>query len=75
MPVIVATNPPVGCVFQYPPRFRYTCSRCGLGWEGRPPSFDDDEDRVCVVSQVFCSSTCANEVIRENTIINIRNMQ
>jgi hypothetical protein len=30
---------------------------------------------VCVVSQVFCSSACANEVIRENTIINIGNLQ
>jgi hypothetical protein len=64
MPVIVATDPPVACSGQYPPRFRYTCSLCGLGWEGRPPSFDDDEDRVCVVSQVFCSSACASEVIR-----------
>ena len=51
MSVITATSPAVEIAGKM--RLRYTCTRCGRKWDGTPPTFE--EERVCVVTLVFCS--------------------
>ena len=65
MSVIIGTNPPVEAAGQL--RFRYTCSHCRGKWDGPPPAFE--EGRVCIVTLIFCSEGCADQHVKENTVI------
>ena len=65
MSVIIGTNPPVEVAGRL--RFRYSCSQCGKKWDGPPPTFE--EGKVCIVTLTFCSERCADQSIKENTVI------
>jgi hypothetical protein len=71
MSVIIATNPPVEAAGLL--KFRYTCSHCGKEWDGPPPTFE--EGRVCIVTLTFCSEGCADQNVKENTVIHAGQLQ
>jgi hypothetical protein len=74
MAIIIATNPPVEIASRT--EFRYACSHCGKRWDGPPPTFEDDKQIVVgIITLTFCSIGCANENLRENTVVRTENLQ